>query len=110
MKIVKTIEYITRISDSKLEINKEILDKLFKKTDVIYKSEGTIIKDSDGYFITNDSGSNEYWWRMFFIMNRSDFMTKVLGYDDNGTGTFPYCKNKEDIIKLMNAIIEKIIK
>ena len=33
---------------------------------------------------------------------------KVLGYSD-GMGTFPYCRTREDAIKLFTAILEIFI-
>ena len=45
-----------------------------------------------------------------FIGDRNKFMNDILGYNDNGYGTFPYVDNIDDAIKLINSAIKKILK
>ena len=52
------------------------------------------------------------WDNLFlyeFVGNRGKFMDDILGYNDSGYGTFPYVKNIDDVIKLINAAIKKIL-
>lgn len=110
MKIVKsTKEYIIKQSYNQLEINKDTLNKLFEKTDCIFKSNASIEKDNVGYFIRNRMDQDEYWCYFFNAVDRNDFMNKILGYNDQCRGTFPYCNSENDVIKLLNAIIGKIL-
>ena len=39
-----------------------------------------------------------------FIGDRNKFMNDILGYNDNGYGTFPYVDNIDDAIKSMENV------
>lgn len=57
-----------------------------------------ILKDDNGFYTryTVDNNVPENW---------GEFQQQVLGYDDDGKGLFPYCKNQGDLIKLLFALV-----
>ena len=93
-----------------LELNNKIYNKLtLKGIDLNKKSN--FIPSTYAYrsYINPTSG----WDLLFlpeFIGDRNKFMNDILGYNDNGYGTFPYVDNIDDAIKLINAAIKKILK
>ena len=93
-----------------LEFNDQIYKKLILKSIDLNKT-ARFIHSSSKYesYINPTSG----WDNLFLhksIEDRNKFMNNILGYNDNGHGTFPYVNNIDDAIKLVNAAIKKILR
>ena len=92
-----------------LELDNQIYNKL-KLKGVDLNKIARFIPSSYKYdsFINATSG----WDNLFLhksIEDRNKFMDNILGYNDDGHGTFPYVNNIDDAIKLVNAAIKKIL-
>ena len=92
-----------------LELDNQIYNKL-KLKGVDLNKIARFVPSSSKYdsFINPTSG----WDNLFLhksIEDRNEFMDNILGYNDDGHGTFPYVNNIDDAIKLVNAAIKKIL-
>ena len=92
-----------------LEFNDQVYRELTSKGIDLNKT-ARFVHSSSKYesYINPMSG----WGNLFLhksIRNRNEFMDNILGYNDNGHGTFPYVNNIDDAIKLVNAAIKKIL-
>ena len=93
-----------------LELDNQIYNKL-KLKGVDLNKTARFVPSISKYdsFINPTSG----WGNLFLhksIEDRNKFMDNILGYNDNGHGTFPYVNNIDDAIKLVNAAIKKILR
>ena len=111
MKIIKKEINTLNVNGDIISIKEEFLIKKLTKLSCRY--EFRILKHSHGYYIErpyqdfqilSPSNGNEI---LFSILNieRFSFQKEVLGYNLEKEGGFPFCKTKEDTIKLMNSII-----
>ena len=93
-----------------LELNYQIYEKLTLKGIDLNKKSNFI---SSTYTYRSYVNPTSGWDLLFlpeFIGDRNKFMNDILGYNDNGYGTFPYVDNIDDAIKLINSAIKKILK
>lgn len=60
---------------------------------------------SNHCFIHFESYSNDYLFRFYFI-NKEKLSKSILGYYNDGD--WPFCKSKEDCIKLLFALLDEI--
>ena len=92
-----------------LEFNDQIYKKLILKGINLNKTARFIHANAKyESYISPTSG----WDNLFLhksIEDRNEFMDNILGYNDDGHGTFPYVNNIDDAIKLVNAAIKKIL-
>ena len=104
MKIVKKNIFYIDEYDRIIITDKYALEKLKNMTsfEVFFRLEC----EPDGFFIS----SNYINSILFNICDVKKYVLqmKVLGYSD-GMGTFPYCRTREDAIKLFTAILEIFI-
>lgn len=56
-----------------------------------------------GYYLSFPEGNDILFKKLFFERNKVDFIIKILGYYNGGI--FPYCKTKDDVRKLLNALM-----
>lgn len=78
--------------------------KYIRKNNVIEYSDG----ETDNYDIKKDKYG--YYATLFFRpfekldIDKLYIQKKVLGYSDEDSGYFPYCKSEEDVIKLLRGL------
>lgn len=66
---------------------------------------GNIVKNHFGlYFCKFLSKCNDYIFEKALIREIRSFQEEVLGYS-NRDGLFPYCLTREDVIKLVKAVV-----
>lgn len=66
---------------------------------------GFISKTYSGLYYCNLlSESNGYIFEKALMIEIGFFQEEVLGYSD-GRGEFPYCRTREDVIKLVKAVV-----
>ena len=92
-----------------LELNDKVYNELTLKGMDLNKT-ARFVHSSSKYesYINPMSG----WDNLFLhksIRNRNEFMDNILGYNDNGYGTFPFVNTIDDAIELINAAIKKIL-
>lgn len=108
MKIIKKEINTLDIYGDIISIKEEFLCKKFKN--IHPQSLFKIIEGSYGYFIRkpglidDELYGNGFLFRILEI-DRYEFQIKILGYTISPKGGFPFCKTKEDAIKLMNNIV-----
>ena len=115
MKIVRNkIDHIIILNQgNSLQIREESLKKLYVLGSQYYRY-GEIVQDGTGFYVAfnncvpyNQDEECYFWSELFYLTNKMNFVRDTLGYYD--LGIFPYCRNMQDVIKLLNSIIEKII-
>lgn len=92
-----------------LEFNDQVYRELTSKGIDLNKT-ARFVHSSSKYesYINPMSG----WDNLFLhksIRNRNEFMDNILGYNDNGYGTFPFVNTIDDAIELINAAIKTIL-
>ena len=104
MKIVKKSLFYVDENDRIIITDKYALEKIKNviSSDIFFR----LHYEPDGFFIS----SNHINSILFNICDVKKYVLqmKVLGYSD-GMGTFPYCRTREDAIKLFTAILEIFI-
>lgn len=65
---------------------------------------GNIVKCGRLYFLGIVAAGNDILFDLAGIENKREFQENVLGYSDDGD--FPFCKTREDVIKLVKAIVD----
>ncbi len=66
---------------------------------------GFIAKTYSGlYYCSLLSEYNDYIFEKALMRNLYSFQDEVLGYS-NHCGLFPYCRTREDVIKLVKAVV-----
>lgn len=58
-----------------------------------------------GFFLDVEDENNDILFKVVGIDNIREFQWKILGYKDEMCGSFPYCKSKDDVIKLLKALV-----
>lgn len=95
-----------------LKIDKNIWYRLYEKTGIKFTDLCQLSHDTWGFYLTSTINQETKDWTYLFPkqkIERNIFMNNILQYDDNYRGYFPYCKTKEDIIKLLNETVNKIL-
>lgn len=105
-----------------------ILKKKIRTFEVIERDEGKIVRffdefkkgplkeimledcvfvdnSYDGYFINFIKLETNDFIFLLLDLDPLDFQEKILGYVDTEDGAFPYCKTRENAIKLLDELI-----
>ena len=104
MRIIKKELFYLDKSNNIIFHNKYILEILSNK--IGYNASFRLEEEIAGYFISSN-GSNSILFEISKI-KKYEFQRNTLGYSSDN-GIFPYCKTKEDAMKLFNAILTVVI-
>ena len=100
MRIVpKELSFIDK-SNNIIFHNEHILEILSNK--IGYNAPFRLKEEIAGYFISSN-GDNSILFEISKV-KKYEFQRNTLGYSSDN-GIFPYCKTKEDAMKLFNAIL-----
>lgn len=67
---------------------------------------GEIKQHSDNkWYFSESYGSNDHLFTTHDLINEDkyDYVSKVLGYEVNTDGIFPYVRNREDVLKIFQS-------
>ena len=104
MKIIKKELSCIDKSNNIIFQNEHILEILSNK--IGYNASFRLEEEIAGYFISSN-GSNSILFEISKVKKYA-FQRNILGYSSDN-GIFPYCKTKEDAMKLFNAILTVVI-
>ena len=104
MKIVKKSLFYVDENDRIIITDKYALEKIKNviSSEIFFR----LYYEPDGFFISSNHINSILFDRC--AIKKYELQMKVLGYSD-GMGRFPYCRTKEDVIKLFTAILEIFI-
>lgn len=71
------------------------------------KYTGKIGRDGDGFYFQDDLGYNDqslYDAGFKDVLDREILFEKILGYYPKPGGIWPWCKTKEDVIKILRYL------
>ena len=67
--------------------------------------DGSISSNCLGFFFFEKHKKNDILFELAGIDDALEFQKQILGYNYNKGGKFPYCKKKDDTIKLLKALV-----
>jgi len=62
---------------------------------------GKIERDNEGFYLYVSNGKENNCLFLDANIDKLLLQQTILGYNDRGDGVWPYCRTKEDVIKLL---------